>query len=303
MKAVVYAAVAACLACAPSVNQDAFKKFEAATTELRDGADKSLTRQARWAQQRFERSIQQSDVDTLTNRYIQQLLLDPVDNDPFGAQYPVEPFFIATRKFKTAVNALNGAVADYAALLSDLVGSGHVTTDELDRRVTDINNGVEGTAVALSDKPPEKKLAIISVGTASLFEEFLLHRKHGILVRAVRENAPAIAGVCALLADGMTIAARQVRSEYDERSFRIANELTHTRTGSGNRRDLIKSLMNLNDLYTEHLETLRTMHDVYSQLPAAHAELALTGKAMNFESLERLYQAARRLQAALPREE
>ena len=41
----------------------------------------------------------------------------------------------------------------------------------------------------------------------------------------------------------------------------------------------------------------------YSQEAAAHAELALTGKAMNFESLERLYQAARRLQAALPREE
>jgi hypothetical protein len=295
--------LAACVACAPSVNQDAFKKFEAATTGLRDGTDKALTRQSRWAQQRFEKSIQQSDVDTLTDRYVQQLLLNGVDDDPFGAQYPGPPFFVVARSFQNAVNALNGALAEYASLLNDLAGSGVVTQDELDRRVADVNGGTRSAAEQLSPAPPPASVVLVSITASRLLEEFVHGKKRDLLGRAVRENTPTLLAVCALLEQAMTLAARQVRSEYDERSFALADQLTHTRTGSGHRRDLIKSLINLNDLYTAHLETLRAMRDVYARLPAAHAELGLFGRASSVEEIHRLYEDVRRLSTGYAREE
>jgi hypothetical protein len=304
MKAVVVcAALAACIACAPSVNQDAFKKFEAATTELRDGADRALTRQARWAQQRFANSLQQSDIDTLTNRYVQQLLLDAVDGDPFGAQYPATPFFVVTRSFHSAVNALNGALFDYASLLNDLAGAGVVTPDELDRRVGDINSGARTAAELLSPQPPPATVVMVSLTASRFLEELVAGHKRDLLARAVRENAATLHDACALLESAMTLAAGQVRAEYDERSFALANQLTHTRTGSGHRRDLIKSLISLNDTYTSHLETLRALRDVYARLPAAHEELELFGKASSVEEIHRLFEDARRLSRGYGKEE
>jgi len=296
-------ALAACVACAPSINQDAFKKFEAATSDLRDGADKALTRQSRWAQQRFEKSIQQSDIDTLTDRYVQQLLLEGLDNDPFGAQYPGPPFFVVARSFQNAVGALNDALAEYASLLNDLAGSGVVTGDELDRRVTDINSGARSAAAQLSPAPPPASVVLVSLAASRLFEEFVHGKKRDLLAQAVRENGPTLRAACTLLQQAMTLAARQVRSEYDERSFALADQLTHTRTGSGHRRDLIKSLINLNDIYTGHLETLRGMRDVYAQLPAAHAELGLFGRASSVEEIHRLYEDVRRLSTGYAKEE
>jgi len=290
-------ALAACVACAPSINQDAFKKFEAATTELRDGADKSLTRQARWAQQRFEKSIQQSDIDTLTNRTVQMLLIDAVDGDPFGAQYPGPPFFVVTRSFHNAVNALNDALVDYASLLADLAGTGVVTQDELDRRVTDINNAARTAAALAHPQPPPASVVMVSIMASRFLEQFVENHQRELLMRAVRDNAVTLRDVCALFQDAMELAARQVRAEYDERSFALAEQITHTRTGSGHRRDLIKSLINLDNVYTAHLETLRTMRDVYARLPAAHAELALFGRASSMEEIHRLYEDARRVGA------
>jgi hypothetical protein len=283
------------MACAPALDPDAFKKFEAAATELYDGADRALTRQSRWAQQRFEKSIQQSDIDTLTNRTVQMLLLDAVDDDPFGAQYPGPPFFVVTRSFHSAVNALNTALVDYATLLETLAGAGVVTREELDRRVTDINNGARAAGARLSPPPPPASVVIVSVAASRLLEQFIESHKRDLLARAVRENAGVVREACALLDSAMTLAATQVRSEYDERSFTLAGQITHTRTGSGHRRDLVKSLINLNDLYTAHLETLRTLHDVYARLPAAHAELGLFGSATSVEEIHRLYEDARRL--------
>lgn len=304
MKAVVtYAVLAACLACGPPVNQGAFKKFEAAATELRDGADEALTLQSRWAQQRFANALQHSDADTLTDRYAQMLLLDAVDDDPFGWQSPQTPFYIVTRQFHTAVNALNDALVDYASLLDDLAHAGTVTRNELDRRVTDINNGARTAAALARPGPPRASVAIVSVMAERSLEEFLDNRRHEFLLSAVRENGPALRELCALLNDAMTLIARGVRAEYDQRSFDIANQLTHTRTGSQHRRDLINDLMKLNDLYTNHLETLRSMHDVYARLPAAHDELSRTGKQSSVEELHRLYEDCRRVSAGYQRKE
>jgi hypothetical protein len=304
MKAVVlYTALAACLACGPPVNPDAFKKFEAATTELRDGADKTLALQSRWAQRRFANSLQHSDTDTLTNRYVQMLLLDAVDGDPFGWQSPSTPFYVVTRQFRAAVKALNAALVDYASLLNDLSRAGAVNRDELDRRVTDINNGTRTAASLVKPEPPHPSVAIVSIMAARFLEDFVDDRRNELLVSAVRANGPALRELCALLNDAMTLTARGVRAEYDQRSFALADQLTHTRTGSGHRRDLINDLMKLNDLYTQHLATLRSLHDVYARLPAAHAELARTGKQSSIEELQRLYEDARRVSAGYDREE
>lgn len=304
MKAVVAcAALAACLACGPPVNQDAFKKFEAAATELRDGADKTLALQSRWAQQRFANSLQYSDADTLTNRYVQMLLLDAVDGDPFGWQSPSTPFYIVTRQFRAAVKALNDALVQYASLLNDLSRAGTVQRDELDRRVTDINNGARTAASLARPEPPRPSVAIVSIMAARFLDEFVDDRRHELLVGAVRANGPALREVCALLNDAMTLTARGVRAEYDQRSFALADQLTHTRTGSGHRRDLINDLMKLNDLYTQHLATLRSLNEVYARLPAAHDELSRTGKQSSIEELQRLYEDARRVSAGYHGEE
>lgn len=304
MKAVVlYTALLACLACGPPVNPDAFKKFEAATTELRDGADKTLALQSRWAQQRFANSLQYSDTDTLTNRYVQMLLLDAVDGDPFGWQSPSTPFYVVTRQFRAAVKALNDALVAYASLLNDLSRAGAVSHDELDRRVTDINNGARTAAALAKPEPPRASVALVSIMAARFLEDFVDDRRHELLVSAVRANGPALREVCALLNDAVTLTARGVRAEYDQRSFALADQLTHTRTGSGHRRDLINDLMKLNDLYTQHLAALRSLYDVYARLPAAHAELARTGKQSSIEELQRLYEDARRVSAGYAREE
>lgn len=304
MKAVVVcAALAACLACGPPVNQDAFKKFEAATIELRDGADKTLALQSRWAQQRFANSLQYSDTDTLTNRYVQMLLLDAVDGDPFGWQSPNTPFYVVTRRFRAAVMALNDALVQYASLLNDLSHAGSVAKDELDRRVTDINNGARTAASLARPEPPRASVALVSIMAARFLEEFVDDKRSELLIRAVRLNGPTLRELCSLLDNAMTLTARGVRGEYDQRSFSLADQLTHTRKGSGHRRDLINDLMKLNDLYTQHLATLRALHDVYARLPAAHDELSSTGKQSSVEELHRLYEDARRVSAGYDREE
>jgi hypothetical protein len=127
--------------------------------------------------------------------------------------------------------------------------------------------------------------------------------KRDLLLRAVHENAGTVRDACTLLQGAMLLAARQVRAEYDERSFSLAEQITHTRTGSGNRRDLIKSLVNLNDVYTRHLDTLRTLRDIYARLPAAHAELGLFGQASSIEDIHRLFEDARRLSTGYERQE
>jgi len=304
MKAVVVcAALAACLACGPPVNPDAFKKFAAATTELRDGADKTLALQSKWAQQRFANALQYSKADTLTNRYVQMLLLDGVDDDPFGWQSPGTPFYVVTRQFRAAVKALNDALVDYASLLDDLSRAGIVSRDELDRRVTDINNGARTAVTLIKPEPPPASVAIVSIMAARFLEELVDDKRHELLVEAIRANGPGLRAICSLLDNAMTLTAQGVRAEYDQRSFALADQLTHTRTGSGHRRDLINDLMKLNDLYTQHLATLRAMRDVYARLPHAHEELAQTGRQSSFEELHRLYEDARRVSAGAPGEE
>jgi len=304
MKAVVVcAALAACLACGPPVNPDAFKKFAAATTELRDGADKTLALQSKWAQQRFANALQYSKADTLTNRYVQMLLLDGVDDDPFGWQSPTTPFYVVTRQFRAAVKALNDALVDYASLLDDLSRAGIVSRDELDSRVTDINNGARTAVTLIKPEPPPASVAIVSIMAARFLEELVDDKRHELLVEAIRANGPGLRAICSLLDNAMTLTAQGVRAEYDQRSFALADQLTHTRTGSGHRRDLINDLMKLNDLYTQHLATLRAMRDVYARLPHAHEELAQTGRQSSFEELHRLYEDARRVSAGAPGEE
>ncbi len=304
MKAVVLcAALAACLACGPPVNQDAFKKFEAATTELRDGADKTLALQSKWAQQRFANALQYSNTDTLTNRYVQMLLLDGVDGDPFGWQSPNTPFYLVTRQFRTAVSALNNALVQYASLLNDLSRSGSATKNELDRRVTDINNGARTAASLVKPQPPQASVAIVSIMAARFLEEFVDDKRQELIVNAIRANTPGLRELCTLLDNAMTLTARGVRAEYDQRSFTLADKLTHTKKGSGHRRDLINDLMKLNDLYTQHLATLRALHEVYARLPAAHDELARTGKQSSIEELQRLYEDARRVSTGYHGEE
>jgi hypothetical protein len=231
------------------------------------------------------------------------LLLDAVDGDPFGWQSPNTPFYVVTRQFRAAVKALNDALVDYASLLSDLSRAGLVTKDELDRRVTDINNGARTAASLAKPEPPRPSVAIVSIMAARFLEEFVDDRRQELLVSAVRANAPSLRELCALLNDAMNLTARGVRAEYDQRSFTLADQLTHTRTGSGHRRDLINDLMKLNDLYTQHLEALRALHDVYARLPAAHSELARTGKQSSIEELHRLYEDARRVSTGYAREE
>jgi len=304
MKAVVVcAALAACLACGPPVNPDAFKKFAAATTELRDGADRTLALQSKWAQQRFANALQYSKADTLTNRYVQMLLLDGVDDDPFGWQSPSTPFYVVTRQFRAAVKALNDALVDYASLLDDLSRTGIVTRDELDRRVTDINNGARTAATLMKPEPPPASVAIVSIMAARFLEELVDDKRHELLIKAVRANGPGLREICSLLDNAMTLTAQGVRAEYDQRSFALADQLTHTRTGSGHRRDLINDLMKLNDLYTQHLEALRALHNVYARVPAAHDELSRTGKQSSIEELQRFYEDARRVSTGQSREE
>ncbi len=304
MKAVVpCAALAACLACGPPVNQDAFKKFEAAAIELRDGADKTLALQARWAQQRFANSLQYSDSDTLTNHYVQMLLLDAVDGDPFGWKSPSTPFYVVTRRFRATVTALNDALVAYASLLDDLSRAGVVSTEELDRRVTDINNGARTAASLMRPEAPRASVALVSIMAARFLEEFVDDKRVALLGDAVHANGPALREACTLLNDAMMLTAQGVRAEYDQRSFALADELTHTRKGSGHRRDLINDLMRLNDLYTQHLAILRSLYDVYARLPAAHDELSRTGKQSSIEELQRLYEDARRVSAGYDREE
>ncbi|HET6462804.1 MAG TPA: hypothetical protein VFH33_03305, partial [Candidatus Krumholzibacteria bacterium] len=181
--------------------------------------------------------------------------------------------------------------------------AGSVTKDELDRRVTDINNGARTAASLSKPEPPHATVALVSIMAARFLEEFVDDRRGELLVSAVRLNGPALREVCALLDDAMTLTARGVRAEYDQRSFSLADQLTHTRKGSGHRRDLINDLMKLNDLYTQHLATLRSLHDVYARLPAAHDELSRSGKPSSIEELHRLYEDARRVSAGYDREE
>jgi len=169
--------------------------------------------------------------------------------------------------------------------------------DELERRVADVNTGISDAASRLTEQAPARELAIISVAATRLLEEYVESKKRDALTKAIRQSTPTIAEVCQHMREAMKLAARHVRQEYDERSFALANQLA----GAGNlsvvqRREIVREMIALNDLYVTHLETLRTLDRAYQQLPEAHQELSLRGDESRTEEIRRLYDDGRRLQ-------
>src|SRR5439155_17163170 len=120
---------------------------------------------------------------------------------------------------------------------------------------------------------------------------YLRDQQRSALVKALRENQPAVQNVAELGAQAVRITADALRSDYDLRSRDLAVAAAPPGTPAS-RQAAVRDLADLDDRFVKELSALHVLHDTYITLPAAHQEVAtrLEHSAFGLASVGALFQ-------------
>lgn len=258
-----------------------FGALAASAQQLRDGADASLGVLHERARDRHIADAQAGDVEK-----IEALLLTQPPGDPFGWASPKPPLFLQAARFREGVYRLNTVLVGYAGLLAQLASPDLLKPETFTQLATDLNGNLRTAFQALGvQAPPNKEIAIFSTLASSAFRAYLQNKQRATLVKAVQDNQPTIDDTAELGAEAVRITAHALRSEYDLSSAALAQ------------RKAIRDLIELDDRFIKEMTGLRTLHQAYQTLPAAHRELAtgLNEPQRGFPLIRELYENGRAL--------
>jgi hypothetical protein len=264
-----------------TISAEPFTVFSTSAQQLRDGADAALGAVQARIRDRYIAEAAAGDFAKL-----EALLLTQPRGDPFGWASPAPPLYLQTAQFRQGVYRLNSVLVGYASLLGQLAAPELVKPETFDHLATDLNGNLKSAIQALGvPAPPDKEIAIFSTVATGAFRAYLQHKQQTTLLQALQANQPAIDDVAEKGALAVRLTAAAIRNEYDLASKDLAQ------------RQAGRELAELDDRFIIELAGLRTLHQSYKALPAAHRELA-TGLAeprLGLPMIQELYANGREL--------
>lgn len=279
-----------CGACASGgISSAPFEQMAASMQQVRTGADATLG--VLYDRER-DRYIAAASVDI---DKLEALKLTAPERDKiFGWASPSKtpPLFLTTARFREGVYRLNSTIIQYATALSRLANKDLVDPAAFNQLATDLNANLNSAAQALQAPTSGREIAIFSTAATTAFEAYLKHQQREALVKALRDNQPAIDNVGALGAEAVRITAAAVRSEYDLQSTALQRTAVDAKASEPARMAAVRDLANLDDRFVQEISALRVLHETYQALPAAHQEVAkgLEQSRFGFATLQMLFQ-------------
>jgi hypothetical protein len=272
--------------CATSgVSSAPFEQMSASILKVRTGADASLGVLSDRARDRYIATVaaDPDEVEALK-------LTRPTSGDAFGWVSSKPPLFLTTARFREGVYRLNSAIIDYANALSRLANKDLIDPAAFNQLAKDLNGNVNSAVAALSLQASGRDVAIFSTAASAGFEAYLRNQQRVTLVKALRDNQPAVQNVAELGAQAVRITAEAVRSDYDLRSRDLAVAAAPPGTASS-RQAAVRDLADLDDRFVKELAALQVLHDTYVALPAAHQEVAASlEQSRGLASVQTLFQ-------------
>jgi len=275
-----------------TVSHPPFQQFAEAVQQLRTGMDASLSVV-------YDATRERALEDVAGGAALTAALLTAPPNDPFGWESSSPPLFLTVARFRDGVHRLNSSLVDYAGVMSQLASPDLLKPETFTQLATDLNGNLRTALPALGvTAPPNREIAIFSTVATAAFRAYLQNKQRSGLIEAIAKNQDAIESAAGLGRDAMALTVRAVRSEYDLKSTALANAIASAGGASEARRAKARELLELNDRFVKDLSVLRTMHQSYASIPAAHRELAAAAAdpKLGVATIRRLYEEGRDLQ-------
>jgi hypothetical protein len=252
-----------------SISPAPFTAFATSIQQVRDGADASLSLVHERARDRYIAETAAGNV-----AQVEGLLLTQPAGDPFGWASPAPPLFLKVARFRDGVHQLNSMLVAYAGLLGQLASPDLVSPEQFEQLARDLNANLRTSVQALGvSAPSNKEIAIFSTLSTAAFQAYLKNKQRSSLLKALNSNQPAIQDLAELSASAVRITAMALRNEYNHTSARLAASIANPKSDSAKQATL-RDLIELDEKFVKEIFVLRTLHQSYKALPAAHQELA-----------------------------
>ena len=266
---VIVLAILGVVACA-SISPAPFTALTTSIQQLRDGADASLGVVHERTRDRYIADAAAGDVAK-----VEALLLTQPAGDPFGWTSSDPPLFLKVARFRDGVYWLNSVLVAYAGLLGQLASPDLVRPDQFEQLARDLNGSLKNTVQALGvSAPPDKEIAIFSTLSTAAFQAYLKNKQRSSLLKALKSNQPAIQEAAELGASAVRITAMALRNEYNHSSAKQAAIIANPKLSDSGKQATLRELIELDEKFIKEISLLRTLHQSYIALPAAHQELA-----------------------------
>jgi hypothetical protein len=253
-----------------SVSPAPFATFATSIQRLREGADGSLSVVYGHTRNRYVAEATAGDIAR-----IDVLLLIQPAGDPFGWVSPDPPLFLKVARFREGVHRLNSVLVSYAGLLRQLASPGLVGSEKFERLANDLNDSLRAAVRVLAiPAPPDKEIAVFSTLGTAAFQAYLKNRRRESLIKALDSNQSAIQEAAELGASAVRIAAMALRNEYNHNSAKLAALIANPTLSAPGKQAALRGLIGIDEKFIKEVSVLRTLHQSYVALPAAHRELA-----------------------------
>jgi hypothetical protein len=253
-----------------SISPAPFTALTTSIQQVRYGADASLSLVHEHARNRYIAEVAAGDVAK-----IEGLLLTQPAGDPFGWGSSDPPLFLKVARFRDGVHRLNSGLVAYAGLLGQLASPDLVSPEQFEQLARDLNDNLRTSVQALGvSGPSNKEIAIFSTLGTAAFQAYLKNKQRSSLLKALNSNQPAIQEVAELGASAVRITATALRNEYNHGSAKLAALIANPKLSDPGKQATLRELIELNEKFIKDISVLRTLHQSYMGLPAAHQELA-----------------------------
>jgi hypothetical protein len=247
--------------------------FTALTTsiqQLRGGADASLSAVHERTRDRYIAEAVDGDIAKVEAL----LLTQPPDGDAFSWASTNPPLFLKVARFREGVHRLNSVLVGYAGLLGQLASPDLVSSEKFEQLAKDLNGNLKNAVQALGvSAPSNKEIAVFSTLATAAFRAYLQNKQRSSLIEALNSNQPAIQDAAELGAYAVRITAAALRNEHNHSSTKLATLVAKPKLSDSERKATLRELIELDEKFIKELSVLRTLHQSYLALPAAHLEL------------------------------
>jgi hypothetical protein len=253
-----------------SISPAPFTALTTSIQQVRDGADASLSLVHERTRDRYIAEAAAGDVAK-----VEGLLLTQPAGDPFGWASSDPPLFLKVAQFRDGVHRLNSMLVGYAGLLGQLASPDVVSPEQFEQLARDLNGNLRTSVQALGvSAPSNKEIAIFSTLGTAAFQAYLKNKQRSSLLKALDRNQPAIQEAAELGASAVRITATALRNEYNHSSAKLAALIANPKLSDSGKQATLRELIELDEKFIKEMSVLRTLHQSYMALPAAHQELA-----------------------------
>ena len=274
-----------------------FENFSTSIATVREGANEALKNNEEGARQ-YLIATAVSAAEAGDAGAINDLRVNVESDNPLSLERERVPPFLASRSFREGLYALNGALVDYAGLLSQLAAPELVNPEEFETLAKELNQNTLDAleAIGASDVGADE-VALFSTTASAIANALVERQRKKRLLDHLEEAQPKVVKVVEHARKAVKLAAIELGENYREEA-QPAARIVATGGNATTRAKAAADLVSAGERFVGRLETLQALDRAYAKLPDAHTDLK---KGVNYpkaslESIRVLYQEGRRLQ-------